>query len=341
MTDGHTAGNRPADEPVRAATRTDVAARAGVSTAVVSYVINNGPRPVASATRKRVLEAMHALDYRPNAAARALRTRKATAVGLVVPDVSNTYFGSLARAITNQAFDAGFALLLGDSDNDPERQAAQIESLVGRQVDGLIVVSLEPSSPDDTRDVPTVYLDHRTQAGQASILVDNSDGARQAVEHLLAHRRRTIAHIAGPAGAPGADDRVSGWERTLRAADATAGLAFLQRAEFSREGGYEAGRSLLSDPDNRPDAVFVSSDVQALGLLRAARELHVAVPGDLAVISFDGTDDAIYSDPPLTAIEQPVDEIASAALSAVLSQGRKGPGRIPVRLVIRESCGSH
>lgn len=325
----------------RPATRTDVAVKAGVSTAVVSYVINNGPRPVAAATRRRVLDAMSALEYRPNAAARALRTKKATAVGLIVPDVSNTYFGTLARTITNQAFDAGFALLLGDADNSPVRQAAQIDSLVGRQVDGLIIVSLEPSSLDDTGDVPTVYLDHRTRPGQASILVDNVDGARQAVEHLLAHRRRTIAHIAGPEGAPGADDRVRGWEQTLRSADAAGGLEFLRRAEFSREGGYQAGHELLANPTARPDAVFVSSDVQALGLLRAARELSVNVPGDLAVISFDGTDDAIYSDPALTAIEQPVEVIAAAALNAVLNPEQPIPGRIPVRLVIRDSCGSH
>ena len=333
--------NSTRKRPSRAATRTDVAIKAGVSTAVVSYVINNGPRPVAAATRKRVLEAMSALDYRPNAAARALRTKKATAIGLVVPDVSNTYFGMLARAITKKAFDAGFALFLGDADNDAEREAEQIESLVGRQIDGLIIVSLEPSSLDETRGIPTVYLDHRTQPGQKSILIDNLDGARQAVEHLLAHRRRIIAHIAGPEGAPGADDRVRGWERTLRSAGALEGLDFLRRIEFSREGGYQVGRELLGDPSNRPDAIFVGSDVQALGLLRAARELNVDVPGDLAVISFDGTDDAIYSVPPLTAIEQPVDEIAGAALNAVLYPDRAVPDRIPVRIVIRESCGSH
>ncbi len=283
---------------------------------------------------------MSALDYRPNAAARALRLRKATAIGLVLPDVSNTYFGSLARAITNLAFDEGYAVLLGDADNDLDRESAQITSLVGRQVDGMIVTSLDPSSPDDTGDIPTVYLDHRTRPGELSILIDNVDGARQAVEHLFAHGRRAIGHVAGPEGAPGADDRVAGWERTLRSTGATHGLELLRRADFSRAGGYEAGRQLL-DAADRPDALFVSSDVQALGVLRAARELAITVPDDLAVISFDGTDDAIYSDPALTAVEQPVAQIAAAALNAVLRPERPLTTRIPVRLVLRDSCGRH
>lgn len=146
----------------RAPTRTDVARLAGVSTAVVSYVTNDGPRPVAAATREKVLAAMRELDYRPNAVARALRLQRAQAVGLVVPDVSNTYFGALARELSNQAFTAGYALLLGDSDDDPDRERAQIESLVSHQIDGLIIVSLAPDSVADVNGTPTVYLNQRS-----------------------------------------------------------------------------------------------------------------------------------------------------------------------------------
>jgi LacI family transcriptional regulator len=330
------------DTGKREVTRSDVAKHARVSTAVVSYVVNNGPRPVAKATRERVLASMETLGYRPNAAARALRLQRATAVGLVVPDVSNTYFGALARAVSNRAFDAGYALLLGDSDNDIDREAAQIDSLVGRQVDGLIVISLDPTATMDVGRTPTVYLDRRTAADQAVILPDNYAGARMAVEHLLQHGRQRIGHLAGPEGGPGADERLQGWEDTVRAAGQTDALSFVERAEFTRRGGYEAGRRLLKNPDRAPDGLFVSSDVQALGLLRAAREAGVRVPEDLAVISFDGTEDAAYSDPPLTSIEQPVEEIAATALAAVLTDPFVPVHeRVDVRLVTRASCGCH
>ncbi|GHF13158.1 LacI family transcriptional regulator [Pseudolysinimonas yzui] len=310
-----------------------------MSTAVVSYVVNSGPRPVAPATRQRVLDAMAALGYRPNAAARALRLRRATAIGLVVPDVSNTYFGALARELSDRAFTAGYGLLLGDSNNDPERERAQVESLVDRQVDGLIVLSLEPGSTVELRGTPTVYLDQRSRPGQASIVIDNAGGARTAVEHLVGHGRRRIAHLGGLAGAPGADDRARGWREALARAGLESGADLSVQADYSREGGHAAARDLLSRRP-RVDAVFVASDVQALGLLRAARELGISVPQDLAVVSFDGTADAVFSDPPLTAVEQPLARIADAALSAVLGQPPpRGRQQIAVDLVIRRSCG--
>ncbi|MGK3951212.1 LacI family DNA-binding transcriptional regulator [Microbacterium sp. I2] len=325
----------------RAATRSDVARLAGVSTAVVSYVMNDGPRPVAAATKEKVLAAMKELDYRPNAVARALRLRRAQAVGLVVPDVSNTYFGALARELSDRAFTAGYALLLGDSDNDIVRERAQIESLVSHQIDGLIVVSLEPDSDADVEGTPIVYLDQRSQPGQRSVIVDNEGGARAAVEHLIGHGRRRIAHLGGLSGAPGADERRQGWEAALTEAGLPADDSLLAHSDYSRSAGREAALGLLST-EELPDAVFVASDAQALGLLAAARERGLHVPDDLALVSFDGTDDAVFSDPPLTAVEQPIHDIAKTALRAVL-QPEAGPlhERVGVRLVIRESCGPH
>lgn len=332
-----------AEHTGRAATRTDVARLAGVSTAVVSYVVNNGPRPVARATRERVLAAMDELDYRPNAVARALRMRSAQAVGLVVPDVSNTYFGALARELSVQAFTAGYALLLGDADNDIDRERAQVESLVSHQIDGLVIVSLDPASVAETGTTPTVFLDQRSRPGQLSVIVDDRGGAAQAVAHLIAHGRTRIALLSGPVGAPGVAERELGWRRELEKAGLPTGDDLIVRSEFSRAGGFEAGQDLLAR-SGRADAVFVTSDVQALGLLAAARRLGVDVPNDLAVVSFDGTEDAVFSDPPLTAIEQPIRRIAEVALAAVLDKDPehdavRSPLTIPVDLVIRDSCG--
>lgn len=332
-----------AAQTTRAATRTDVARLAGVSTAVVSYVVNNGPRPVAASTKTRVLAAMEELDYRPNAVARALRLRSAQAVGLVVPDVSNTYFGALARELSVQAFTAGYALLLGDADNDIDRERAQVESLVSHQIDGLVIVSLDPASVAETGATPTVFLDQRSRPGQLSVVVDDRGGAAQAVAHLIGHGRRRIALLSGPVGAPGVAERELGWRRELEAAGLSTSDDLVVRSEFSRAGGFEAARDLLRRTET-PDAVFVTSDVQALGLLAAARRLGIDVPRDLAVVSFDGTEDAVFSDPPLTAIEQPIRRIAEAALDAVLHKDAErelseAPLTIPVELVVRDSCG--
>jgi LacI family transcriptional regulator len=332
-----------AEATARAATRTDVARLAGVSTAVVSYVVNNGPRPVAASTRTRVLAAMDELDYRPNAVARALRMRSAQAVGLVVPDVSNTYFGALARELSVQAFTAGYALLLGDADNDIDRERAQVESLVSHQIDGLVIVSLDPASVAETGTTPTVFLDQRSRPGQLSVIVDDRGGAATAVSHLIGHGRTRIALLSGPVGAPGVAEREQGWRRELDAAGLPTHDDLIVRSEFSRAGGFEAGQELLTRAD-RADAVFVTSDVQALGLLAAARRLGIDVPRDLAVVSFDGTEDAVFSDPPLTAIEQPIHRIAEAALAAVLDKeaardAAASPLTIPVELVVRDSCG--
>lgn len=323
----------------RAATRSDVARLAGVSTAVVSYVMNNGPRPVAESTRERVLSAMRELDYTPNAVARALRLRRAQAIGLVVPDVSNTYFGALARELSNRAFEAGLAVLLGDSANDARRERAQVDSLMSHQIDGLIIVSLDPASDFEVEGTPTVYLDQRAQPGQRTVVVDNAHGARLGVEHLISHGHRTIALVGGEVGSPGADARFRGWEEALTGAGLPHGENLVRRSAFTRAGGYAAALDLLADVE-RPDAVFVASDVQALGLLAAARTLNISVPDDLAVVSFDGTDDARYSDPPLTAVEQPIDVIAAEALRAILSPTSTPTDElVDVRLVRRRSCG--
>lgn len=329
----------PEGDPPRAATRTDVARAAGVSTAVVSYVVNNGPRAVAPATRARVLAAMEELDYRPNALARALRMRSAQAVGLIVPDVSNLYFGALARELSNRAFDQGYAVLLGDADNDVDRERAQVDSLVGRQIDGLLIVSLGDELPASAENVPTVFLDQRDRPGRRSVVADDLDGAAQAVSHLIGHGRRRIALVNGPAGSPEAVQRERGWRETLDAAGLPHDESLIVRTEFSRAGGLDAALRLLSQ-DERPDAVFVASDVQALGVLAAARRLRLKVPDDLAVISFDGTEEAAFSDPPLTTVEVPIDRIAETALRAVLSpEPADAPTFVPVRLVIRETCG--
>ena len=332
-----------------AVTRADVARQAGVSTAVVSYVINEGPRNVAAPTRERVLEAIRELGYRPNVVAQALKTRRTKTIGLLVPDSANPYFAELARAIEDAASNHDYALLLANSANDRAREVAQVNALRDRQVDGLLLISTSSGLEFDSLmggNTPIVLLDRAAPAVNfPSVVVDNRRGAYLGVSHLIQHQHRQIACLAGPSTVEAAVDRRRGWQQALEAADLCPD-GLLYESDFSREGGYEAARGEILTKANQPTAVFVSSDLQSTGVLRACYELRIRVPEDLAVVSFDGTVASKFTTPPLTAVQQDITEMASAALRLVLAEPRAKPDlmtppqeMVPSSLVIRQSCG--
>lgn len=328
--------------------RQDVADRAGVSPAVVSYVLNGGPRNVAPETRGRVLEAVATLGYRPNHIARSLRVNSTMTLGLLVPDNSNPFFAELARAVEEAAFAAGYTLLIGNATDDEARQTTYVRTFLERQVDGLLLVPAHgPVSclnEITASGTPWVVLDRRITADvpATQILVDNPGGARTATEHLLAHGRRVVACIAGPRDVHPATGRVAGWRAALDAAGIDADRAPLRHVPFGREAGYHAALEVCTDAD--PDALFVASDEQALGALRALAELGLRCPEDVAVASFDGIAAAAYTTPGLTTMQQPFLELGQRSIASLLarmaaSDVRPGEAVLPVRLVARGSCG--
>ncbi|MCW3819047.1 LacI family transcriptional regulator [Micromonospora sp. DR5-3] len=328
-------------------TRRDVARLAGTSEAVVSYVLNGGPRSVAPATKERVLTAIGQLGYRPNALARSLRTNRTMTFGLVVPDNSNPFFAELARSVEDAGFDHGYTMLLGNAMDDDDREATYVRALLDRQVDGLIVVPAHGGTRRWIADlarsgVPRLVLDREVDIPEAThVLVDHEGGAYEATMHLIGHDRRRVGCIAGPAGLHPTVDRVDGWRRAL----IETGLepAALVHVPFGRAHGYRAGRALLSQR-NRPDALFVASDEQALGVLRAAAEMGVRVPDDLAICSFDGIEGGAYTVPALSTMRQPVKQLGRLAvewLVARFADPARDATRIvcPTTLVARGSCG--
>lgn len=323
-------------------TRADVAALAGVSAAVVSYALNGGPRPVSDGTRRRVMQAVETLGYRPNAVARALRLRQTSTLGLIVPDISNPYFAELAKAIEDLAYGLGYSLLLANSSDDLARERAELATFADRQVDGLIIVGVgleSVRSAVDRVDIPMVALD-RMADGISTVTVDNHFGARIGVEHLMSHGHRAIACISGPMELEGARSREDGW-RTALGSDPSVETPLLVNVPFTRTGGYDAARQLLNLSE-RPTSIFASSDLQAIGALRACHEAGLRVPEDIALVSFDGTQEAEFSNPGLTVVQQPLREIAQRAVDTVLgtsSMPPEGVIMIKPRLVIRSSCG--
>lgn len=324
-------------------TRKDVARYAGVSTAVVSYVVNGGPKKVAPTTEAKVQEAIRILGYRPNAAARALKMGSNQTLGLVIPDSSNPFWALLGHAVEVAAAERGYALLLTNSDNNLDSERRHIRNLADRQVDGVVLASVmfEPDLLElFGTEIRSVLLNHASVApGFNSVGVDLEAGARLAVEHLIGHGHTNIGLAMGITADNEADGREEGWQRALEAAGLPVGP--LARGGFDRPGGYAAGQRLLA-ADNRPTAIFASSDMQAIGLLRAIREAGLSVPDDIAVASFDGSIEAEYSWPALTTVEQPVWEMAEAAVSALVGENRNEPPQhrvFPTQLRIRQSCG--
>ncbi len=319
-------------------TRNDVAEYAGVSTAVVSYVVNEGPRRVSPETRERVLEAIHALGYRPNATARALRMGTTRTFGLITPDGGNPLFAELAKAIDKEAAARGYVVLQTSADGDPDTEHAKIAELLTRQVSGLVLVAPTEDPDLEDVDVPVVAI-NRTLPAASSVRSQYREGARQGVEHLIGHGHRTVGLVIGGnrSSARRASERELGWRDALEHAGLEAGP--IVRTTFSRRGGYDAGRELL-DATPRPTAIFASSDLQAVGVLRAIHEAGLNVPGDIAVLAFDGTAETEYSWPPLSVVRQPLEQLAHQAVTRLID-GSDAVEAVtcPTELILRRSCG--
>lgn len=325
--------------PRRSVTRADVARYAGVSNAVVSYVLNDGPKPVAPATRARVLEAIAVLDYRPNAAARALSRGVADMIGMIVPDSRNPYFAELVHAVDEAAQQHGRVLLVSNSSGHDSSTRDRIAALRSHQLDGLVIadnLSARERAQVAAFGVPLVFINQFSgDAATAAFGVDYQGGARLGVDHLIQHGHQRIAFIGGE---PGFDQRELGWQDALSHAGLPLGPRY--RGRFSLESGYEAGKLLATDT-SRPTAVFVASDQLAMAAMSALHELGLSVPGDVALVAFDGTAESAFAQPPLTTVAQPIDQVATAAVDRLLlgTAGERPQALFPTTLVVRASCG--
>lgn len=349
--------SHPTSHVKSAVTRDDVARLAGVSSAVVSYVVNGGPRAVSPGTEAKVRQAIRALGYRPNAAARALALGSSETLAMVVPDAMSSFFASLARAVENAAAERGYTLLVADSQGSPRTERRLIKSFAARRVDGLFLWSelFEPDLMDlEQADIPVVLLNHSTELTNAgnppaannhaelhsvnTVGVAFQEGARMAVAHLIGHGHERIGLVMGTHPSGDLDAREIGWRQGLQDAGLPAGPII--RESFTREGGYRAGQELRALSE-RPTAIFVSSDQQAGALLCAFHEAGLRVPEEIAVFAFDGSPESEYTWPRLSTVAQPVTDLAQAALEVLLAPpGTQTRSNIfPAELVLRASCG--
>ncbi|SDU79039.1 LacI family DNA-binding transcriptional regulator [Jiangella alkaliphila] len=339
-------------------TRRDVAKLAGTSPAVVSYVLNGGPRGVAPETRERVLAAIEELGYRPNRIAASLRRNRTMTIGLVVPDNTNPYFAELAHAVEDAAFDAGYTLLLGNAGSDVKRETSYVRTFLDSRVDGLVLIPsgevVASAGELAESGTPWVVLDRLVDhvdgvAGQ--LVSDNRHGGRLATEHLLWHGRTRIGCITGPGHVANFNERVLGWRDALGGNGRDATAAALRETEISRFAARDAARDLLQATPGI-DGVFAVTDEQALGVLRALMELGLRCPDDVALVSFDGIDASSLTTPGLSTVGQSIRELATSGVSVLLdaierdddapAERAADPARplvFPVHLTPRGSCG--
>ncbi|WP_272653428.1 LacI family DNA-binding transcriptional regulator [Microbacterium sp. EF45047] len=311
---------------------------AGVSTAVVSYVLNDGPKPVAPLTRERVLDAVRVLGYRPNAAARALSMGSADMFGLLVHDNRNPFFAELCHALDKASADQGRSLLIVNSDRDQADPGEQIRELAARQVDALLIATVLTAGEQAlvaSLNIPTVMIGQFGETeGLAGVGVDFCRGAREVVEHLIGHGYQDIAFVGSAARY---DERERGWSEALSAARLPLGP--LIHTPFTYQGGYEAGVR-LANAERMPRGVLAASDQIAIGMLTALHEHGVRVPEDIAVASFDGTVPADFVWPRLTTAVQPLAEMAETAIAALVNPDpERRFHELTTRLRVRESCG--
>ena len=320
----------------------DVARRASVSPATVSRVLNDDPR-VGEAYRTRVLRAVEELDYRPNVLARNLRRQRTAMIGVVVPDIENPHFGELVRSVEDQAFEAGYRVLVCNTDETAEKQRAYLEALIDERVLGVIISPSDPGGEQISQlldlGIPVVACDREVEDARAdAVLADNVKAMRIGTDLLIAGGHRRIAFIGGRADVETGAERLAGYEMAMRAAGLEPQVL---DGDFRLELAEAAVAGLLRR-ESRPTALIVANNLMTLGALRAIRDAGLRVPADVALVGVDDPPWSALVDPPLTTLAQPVRAMAADAMELLLqrvSGAREHPRRIvhPFELRARES----
>jgi LacI family transcriptional regulator len=306
----------------------DVATRAGVSAATVSRVLN-GRTDVSPELAARVHAAVEDLDYRPNGVARNLRRRATMVWGLIISDIGNPFFTAIVRGVEDAAHEAGYSLVLCNSDDDLGKERRYLEIALAEQMAGVIISPASEASSDVStlvdRRIPVVAVDRRVDRLDVdTVLVDNVGGARRATQHLIESGCRRIACITGPMRTTTAAERLQGF----RAAHEDAGLEvdpdLVVLENFKEDGGYDGAQRLLG-LRTRPDALFVANNLMTVGALEALVDAGVRIPDDVLIVGFDDIPWARLTRPRLTTVHQPTYDMGREAGRLLAARIRSTP----------------
>ncbi len=326
-------------------TAAEVALAAGVSIMTVSRAMNGRPG-LGPETRRRVIEAAERLRYRPSKTARALASRRSSTFGIVMPDVANPFFAILAKAAIDVAGAAGRSVFIMNTDEDPELELAALDSMLGEDIDGVIIAGSrlpEERLLEAVSGFGAVVQVNRdfSGPGRASVNVEDREGAAEAIAYLASKGRRRIGLLAGPRIATGTKRRLAGYRDGLAAGGLGFDRSLVERCVPTIDGGEAAARALV-EREPRIDAILAYNDLAAIGALRALEAAGRSVPGDVAVM---GTDDVPYAAivrPGLSTVHADIPRLGADAMALLLSLTEGGEPRVvPAQkpsLVIRESA---
>jgi DNA-binding LacI/PurR family transcriptional regulator len=302
------------------ATIRDVAKLAEVSLGTVSKVIN-GVHSVRPKLAQRVAAAMEALDYHPDYVARSLKIRRTQTIGVLVSDVANPFFTGVMRGIEGEARIHGYAVIFCDSNEDPELERSNLDTLFGRRVDGALIIPTNAHTAEQhliRRRFPLVFIDRIPPNFRGSAVVaDNLGAADEATRHFIGLGHERIAIITGTLSLSNGLDRLEGFRKALQQAGLPLHDDYLQRGDFLLESGYRCGLRLLQLPVP-PTAILSCSNQMTLGLMRAMRELRIACPERVSILGFDDFDWADNVNPRLTTVAQPMLEMGQRAMQMLL-----------------------
>jgi len=323
----------------------DVAQAAGVSTATVSRVLANKSR-IKDETRKRVLEAIEQLNYRPNLIARSLRAQKSAKIGLVVSDIRNPFFTAISREVEDAAYERGYSVLMCNTDENPEKEELYLNILHDENVAGIIFSPTQQFSAglkSHSSNIPFVIIDRSVESKDMDmVLLDNVAAAHELTTHLIENGYRKFAGLFGNASTTG-QERSRGFHKALKDNQLSPVAAHFIAPRIKQ--GYETTVALLKQ-NQKPDAIFTSNSLLTAGAFQAIRDSKLAVPDDVALVGFDETTWGALVDPPITIIAQPTEEIGRTA-TELLFQRITEPERSPKtvilkgRLIARGSSAPH
>ena len=329
------------------ATMKDVARLAGVSTSTVSHVINND-RFVSDAIREKVDAAIKTLNYAPSALARSLKINQTRTIGMLITASTNPFYSELVRGVERSCFERGYSLVLCNTEGDEQRMNRNLETLMQKRVDGLLLLCTETHQPSQEimhryPSIPTVMMDWAPFDGDSDLIQDNSlFGGDMATQYLIDKGYTRIACITGPLDKTPARLRLEGYREAMIRAGLTIREGDEIESDFEFGGGFEAMQSLLA-MNARPQAVFIGNDAMAVGAYQALYQAGLKIPEDMAIVGYDDIELARYMTPPLTTIHQPKDELGELAIDVLIHrmadpQQKQQRVQLTPELVVRGSA---
>lgn len=331
----------------RRAAITDVAAAAGVSRSTVSNYLNH-PDVLSAPTRARIAHAIAELNFVPSDAARKISSGDTATIGYIAFEFTNPFAGVIADAIERRAAETGRTVMIGNSAGSTLRQLEYLELFERKRVSGVIIATLEDLEPQlaamRERGTPSVITGRRASSELiASVSADDARGGYLAARHLLELGRRRLAFVGGPFSVKQVSERFDGASRAVKEVPG-ASLMAVRADERSMNSGFAAGVELATSGAEVPDGVFAVNDLVGLGVVRGLASCGVSVPGDVAVIGFDGDDIAAVAAIPLSTISTSGDTVGETAVDLLLAELGAAPREFAARqqiveptLVVRES----